>query len=202
VDDGAAELGHSDSTSGVWNESWANGPDKERLQRDAIKDGAKRSEDRSNQSLREEEAARVRMLSQGSFILLAGLVCAPLVAARDSGGENVYSVCGALKNSAKLNGRTVVIEATLEGDLHSVLLVGEDCGRGIYLAHEWGRPGPEWKALDQAITRRASGLNKSVVGVVVEGVFRSRVPLGRGYIRQLQVSRVLKVRVGDAVVHQ
>jgi RHS repeat-associated protein len=38
------EAGHSTITSGVWNESWANGPDKETLRTAAIQQGAQRSE--------------------------------------------------------------------------------------------------------------------------------------------------------------
>jgi len=41
------EAGHSPLSSGVWNESWANGPDKEILRSNAIKEGIKRSEDAS-----------------------------------------------------------------------------------------------------------------------------------------------------------
>jgi hypothetical protein len=39
-----SEAGHSNNTSGVWNESWANGPDKEVLRTAAIKEAAGRSE--------------------------------------------------------------------------------------------------------------------------------------------------------------
>lgn len=38
------EAGHSTITSGVWNESWANGPDKELLRNAAIKEATGRSE--------------------------------------------------------------------------------------------------------------------------------------------------------------
>jgi RHS repeat-associated protein len=39
------EAGHSNLSTGVWDESWAKGPDKELLRNNAIKDAVKRSED-------------------------------------------------------------------------------------------------------------------------------------------------------------
>jgi RHS repeat-associated protein len=39
------EAGHSTSTSGVWNESWANGPDREVLRQNAVKEAAQMSVD-------------------------------------------------------------------------------------------------------------------------------------------------------------
>jgi len=50
-----SEAGHSNNTDGVWNESWANGPDRETLRQQGIKDASKRSEDAVKAALQKEK---------------------------------------------------------------------------------------------------------------------------------------------------
>lgn len=50
-----SEAGHSNNTDGVWNESWAAGPDRDTLRQTSIKEAATRSENASKAADQKEK---------------------------------------------------------------------------------------------------------------------------------------------------
>ena len=109
----------------------------------------------------------------------------------------VSSVCEVLSSPNDHDGKVIIISATVIGDRHSVVLKDEDCEGGIFMIHKWGQEGAVWKALDSALTRKSTGLDKRTLRVRVSGVFHSAVSDGDRRIRQLEVTDVLEVKFDD-----
>lgn len=104
-----------------------------------------------------------------------------------------HSVCDVLDDRQTYNNKEVQVEALLVASQHGAVLQGKTCGEGIYISHEAGRKDGNWPAFDEAIVKKASGLETAPLHVELRGLFRNRVPYGKSTIRQIEVHEVLSV---------
>jgi hypothetical protein len=111
------------------------------------------------------------------------------------------SVCSVVLNPERYENKPVVVESTVVAGGHATVLEGPECGKGIYLSHEYGRPGERWRSLDAAIAAKGSGLDRRVLHVRVRGIYHSALPFRKGTIRQLEVIEVLEVAFQDVGRH-
>ena len=107
--------------------------------------------------------------------------------------EEARPVCEIISNAKDYDGRSVVIEATVIADMHGTVLEGSECHKGIYLAFASGHPGEKWKALEDAVAAKGSGLDKRVLRVKVRGIYHHALLDGNRHIRQLEATEVLFV---------
>lgn len=114
------------------------------------------------------------------------------------GGADSHSVCWVLEHGAKLDGQFVTIESTVMVGDHATLLQGKECGKGIYMVHEWGKSGQKWKVLDDALAGQSGGLDQRILRVKVAGLYHDAVPRAEGGpVRKLEVTEVLEVELQD-----
>jgi hypothetical protein len=108
--------------------------------------------------------------------------------------QNAFqSVCEIVQNGKALDGQSVFVSSTISADKHTVVMEGPECHLGIYLVHEYNHPGEKWNALDDAVARKGSGLDRRVLRVKVRGIYHNALPDGPRSIRQLKVTDVLEV---------
>ena len=130
---------------------------------------------------------------KAAFCLGTVLIPAPLkIAAQQT--ENLHSVCELVRDPRQFEGKAVVVESTIVADLHSTVLEGPNCGRGIYLSFESRDSPPKWKELAAAVAAKSSGLDKRTLRVRVRGIYHSHLEDGRRHIRQLEMTDVQDVR--------
>jgi hypothetical protein len=110
------------------------------------------------------------------------------------------SVCDIVKHPKLWNGRTTTVESYVEARKHSIVLTGAACGKGINLSHEWGKSDGKWPSFDEALMRKATGLDKRPFQVSVRGVYHAHVPHGTKAIRQLEVLEVLELSFDTEVM--
>jgi hypothetical protein len=103
----------------------------------------------------------------------------------------IQTVCDVVKHPKLWNGRTITVRSYVEASQHSIVLTGAACGQGIYLSHESGKSDGKWPAFDDALMRKATGLDKRPLQVLVRGVYSAHLPHGTKAIRQLDVLEVL-----------
>lgn len=108
--------------------------------------------------------------------------------------EQVLSVCALVQNAARYENQIVLVESTVLADEHATVLEGQGCRKGVYLAYPTRRTGEKWKALDDALAAKSSGLDRRVLHVEVRGIYHSDLKAYRRNIRQLEVTEVLDVR--------
>jgi hypothetical protein len=132
----------------------------------------------------------------GAFVISIPFVANVQSVISDS--EITHSVCSVTTNSITYDNHEIVVEGTVVGDIHSTVLEGSECGRGMYMVHSYGRPGDKWKAFDDAVAAKSSGLDKRILYVKVRGVYHNALPDGPRNIRQLEVTEVLDVRFGSS----
>ena len=107
--------------------------------------------------------------------------------------DHLHTVCEIVQNPAEYEGQTVLVESTVVASEHATVLEGQRCGKGIYLSYSVGRSGAKWKALDDAIAAKSSGLDKRVLHIKVVGIYRNALQVYKRHIRQLEVTEVIEV---------
>jgi hypothetical protein len=124
----------------------------------------------------------------------------PYTGQTDSVGQNTQSqsVCSAISDGKKTDGREITVAATVIVGDHATLLEGRECGKGIYLVHEWGQTGNLWKVLDDALAGQSGGLDRRVLKVKVRGIYHDAALRRDGSrVRELDITEVLDVKLED-----
>lgn len=126
------------------------------------------------------------------------IVFASAVACRgESTMPRPLTICEILASPGVYDEKTVSVSASVSGDRHSVILEGLACHDDIYLVHKWGQEGVLWKALDDALVRKRTGLDKRTLRVRVIGVFHGSVPIDDRHVKQFEVTSVIEVKFDD-----
>jgi len=146
---------------------------------------------------------RVPYLSRFVYIaviclIIGALFAFPWQAGAHPEGDQLHTVCEVVQNPTEYEGQTVLLESTVVASEHATVLEGQRCGRGIYLSYSVGRPGSKWKALDDAIAAKSSGLDERTLHVKVKGIYHNALPVYKRHIRQLEVIEVLDVEFDDS----
>jgi hypothetical protein len=103
-----------------------------------------------------------------------------------------HSVCALLKQQDFYDGKEVSVESLLVAGRHGAVLAGKTCGR-IYISHEAGQTEGKWPQFDDALVKKATGLETRPLKVNIRGIFHARVAYGKTTIRQIEVLEVLDV---------
>jgi len=132
------------------------------------------------------------------FLLVLVFAFASAAACRGEGTvPSLLTIFDIVASPGVFDGKTVSVSASVSGDRHSVILEGSPCHQGIFLVHKWGQDGTLWKALDDALVRKRTGLDKRTLRVKVVGVFHGSVPDGDRLVKQIEVTNVLEVKFDE-----
>jgi hypothetical protein len=111
----------------------------------------------------------------------------------------IHLVCAVVQHPELWDGHTVTIMSSVVASRHGVVLTGAECGKGVYISHESGKQNGKWPDFDEAIVRKATGLDDRPLRVTVRGIYHSHVSYGTTTIRQLEVLDVLDVSFAEAI---
>lgn len=105
----------------------------------------------------------------------------------------IHTVCAVVQHPKRWEGQTISVTSFVAASQHDMVLTGAECGKGIYMSHESGKQNGKWPEFDDALVRKATGLDNRPLKVTVRGIYHSHVPHGTTTIRQLEVLDVLDV---------
>jgi hypothetical protein len=125
-------------------------------------------------------------------LALCALLCLAFVSVE---GQTPIDVCGLLKSAKLHEGKTVTATGFVFADRHSTGIGGEGCSGGIVIRYDSGRVPRDFV---DGVEAKRGRFDSRPFNVTVEGKFSSHVRGPLGYLRRIEVTKVLHWEFVDA----
>lgn len=104
------------------------------------------------------------------------------------GQPSVINVCDLLKSPKRYDHKTLVATGFVYADIHSTGIEGEGCSGGVVIRYDVNSTPPGFV---NGIEAKRGRLDRRRFKVTVEGQFYAQVPGPLGYIRRIEVTKVV-----------
>jgi len=115
-------------------------------------------------------------------------VLAMIMSGTAKGQQSVMNVCELIKTAKRYDHKTVVVTGFVHADIHWTGIKGEGCSGGVVIRYDFDSAPRDFV---NGVEARRGRLDTRPFKVTVEGKFHARVPAPRGYIRRIEVTKVL-----------